>query len=75
MKKRIFERELERRLAENKQLAERQFLPKRLGVVAARVSEKLFYLMLVISFGLTMMSFWASWSVGLHLSKKILMLE
>lgn len=49
MKQRQFERELAKRLRENKKLVERQFLPGLVFGLAAVVGRHMFYIVLVLS--------------------------
>ena len=74
MKTTEFERELERRLAENKQLSEHPFLPKEMVPMAVFVANHLFYLVVGVAFLLTVLSFMISDTFGLAVSRKILLL-
>lgn len=74
MRKREFEKELERRLTENKQLWEHPFLPKPVVPVAVFVANHLFYLVVAAAFLLTMVSFLISNTFGLAVSRRILLL-
>lgn len=74
MRKREFEKELERRLTENKQLWEHPFLPKAIVPVVVFVANHLFYLVVIAAFLLTVVSFMVSDTFGLAVSRRILLL-
>ena len=74
MKQREFERELAQRLEENKKLAERQFLPGFVFPLVAFVASHLFYLLVILAFILTVVSFLVSETFGLAVSRRLLLL-
>ncbi len=48
--KKNFEKELNKRLEENRRLSEKQFLPRRAFGLASWLVENMFYILLVLSF-------------------------
>ncbi|MBI2010500.1 MAG: hypothetical protein HYS86_05015 [Candidatus Chisholmbacteria bacterium] len=74
MRQKEFERELEQRLTENKQLWEHPFLPKEMVPVVVFVANHLFYLAVIAAFLLTVASFLISDTFGLAVSRRILLL-
>lgn len=56
MKKGEFEREWKRRLKENRQLLEHQYLPERMFFLAAFVGQHLFWVVLTMSFLLALLT-------------------
>lgn len=75
MKRREFERELDKRLTENKKLSKRQFLPKSVTPLASFVSLNLFYVVTGVSFLATGLLFGLFQSQLLRVSRVILLLS
>ena len=75
MKRNDFEKELDKRLAENKKLSTRQFLPKSITPLASFVSLNLFYVVMAVSFLVTSLLFGLLQSQLLRVSRVILLLS
>lgn len=75
MKKENFQKELERRLEENKKLMEKPFIPGRVSSVASFVVLHLFYVVVVMSLLGTAVLFGGFSKELLRISKMILLLK
>lgn len=74
MKRKKFERELDKRLEENKRLTGKPFLPGVFFPASSFVATHLFWVMLIVSFLITLVIFGGAQEKLLGLSKLLLLL-